>query len=954
MVNRFKKNINFIIMFFVICFIGMIKVSAINDYTSGAAGSGGSTTSGSYNGLTGIRVAVVDSSGKIVSGTHVADVISTKDLANNSHNYYVFKSQATKIQYKTGTTLNNTRVLAISKSSNAAQNDNYVYNVSVTGAENFGDYLLDSPLPNNGLSSYLSKNEYNNLKKIVSMTGYECLDQPTKSYCNKNQYVIVEPLIQFDEDIVTGYEMTTKYNYDGNYRGIYINMANTIYLQTQPTNFTYINVCNYGALSNSGTYSYNALSYVGEGCGIGIYNVNTINTNIPEPQINKLTIKKVNESGTALSGVNFNFSVLNKGGQKTTNNSGQITFNDVGTYTLTEIVPSGYDGTLTTCSPASVCTISSKTKDSVVFKINFTGGDVTVTITNKKIQKGTLQITKVKTSGVTITGKSTKFRLYSGSSCNESNNLNDFYIGGTGKTTLTLDAGNYSIKEISPPSGYAIEKDADGNNKCYNFTIKAGEASLPLSIKNPQTCESEFEALSDPNDPVERIALYKKYGFTNLLNFYLSEPTDASIACSNNTYCDNSVELGCLSAKTSDERFDEGDVSCFTYKYEVNNVPVFCRETLSLGNNLSGTDAYRFTSSYDFSKNKFITPGQMIFSREESKKNIAQGLVTVTCYAYDINQNFQYSANTSFTNFVRSISFNGKKLNGEEVQDSSTTQKIYSSYLKTNYTKISKTFKMNYYLNSVYAKNGTGKVQTSYCLNCKFLGYGVVSKLTDKKGTVYGIPFSITLKSVNGKKGTQNAEDKACAYKVSGDKFVEPLKLQFRIIDTSNPFPSKDGDGRQVGDNWCSKNFDLNYNGAVQYYDKWMIMNNKCITVATCDLSKNGKIDDIDIELINEALGNSRINTVGKNCDSNNIYASYIMEKTNNSYNKNKTGAKYKITLTPSDIKLIRTYNSKTTYDDYKFKCTDGENCTSNFLTQLKNGSLTGIGSLSNKLIYKG
>lgn len=76
-----------------------------------------------------------------------------------------------------------------------------------------------------------------------------------------------------------------------------------------------------------------------------------------------------------------------------------------------------------------------------------------------------------------------------------------------------------------------------------------------------------------------------------------------------------------------------------------------------------------------------------------------------------------------------------------------------------------------------------------------------------------------------------------------------------------------------------------------------------------------------------------------------------IIATNNNSYNKNGAGAKYTITLTPSDIKTIRKYNKKTSYDDYTLYCdSDGNNCKSRFLDGLQSGTLKFYNTKTNKV----
>jgi hypothetical protein len=75
---------------------------------------------------------------------------------------------------------------------------------------------------------------------------------------------------------------------------------------------------------------------------------------------------------------------------------------------------------------------------------------------------------------------------------------------------------------------------------------------------------------------------------------------------------------------------------------------------------------------------------------------------------------------------------------------------------------------------------------------------------------------------------------------------------------------------------------------------------------------------------------------------------------------------KYKITLTPSDIKAIRNYNKSNKYDNYSSYC-DASGCSNAFIYSLTQGKVNNyikqndttynlyktFGTLSNKLIKK-
>ena len=94
------------------------------------------------------------------------------------------------------------------------------------------------------------------------------------------------------------------------------------------------------------------------------------------------------------------------------------------------------------------------------------------------------------------------------------------------------------------------------------------------------------------------------------------------------------------------------------------------------------------------------------------------------------------------------------------------------------------------------------------------------------------------------------------------------LNVMFRQISLNNPFPGKDGNGRETGLNWCYGELCGNDNDVV----KKVIINNRGV-----------ESDEVYKEL--DPL--------------------------------------YKITLTPALIKKIREYNDKNAYDDFNLTCSD-------------------------------
>jgi hypothetical protein len=149
--------------------------------------------------------------------------------------------------------------------------------------------------------------------------------------------------------------------------------------------------------------------------------------------------------------------------------------------------------------------------------------------------------------------------------------------------------------------------------------------------------------------------------------------------------------------------------------------------------------------------------------------------------------------------------------------------------------------------------------------------------------------------------------------------------------------------------------FSISYNGN-------MYTSNKCIyetkkEIIKYDKTSNGNIElefrtiDTNNPFVNRNTKTNWCDQTG-NCKSNNAKVQSIIKQSNNSYNQTGAGPKYKITLTPSDIKIIREYNKTVPYDNYLSIELDYKNkkiVRNSFLYSLETGTLNNK-SLSNKL----
>ena len=190
------------------------------------------------------------------------------------------------------------------------------------------------------------------------------------------------------------------------------------------------------------------------------------------------------------------------------------------------------------------------------------------------------------------------------------------------------------------------------------------------------------------------------------------------------------------------------------------------------------------------------------------------------------------------------------------------------------------------------------------------------------------------------------------------------LKVNFRTIDTSNPFPGISGNGRLTGSNWCNTSLI----GSSRYDSD----GNKYIVG---DINGDGKITvDADSNVSLENFKNSNkyvtdINDDGEvtyplsgicsNLDYENDYCAltsifslsyeiknrqcigdserpfikkYITDTPNSSSNLRPM---YSFTINSSDIQNIREYNKYHSYKDFDLECDNGNDCMSEFLTNL-------------------
>jgi len=520
------------------------------------------------------------------------------------------------------------------------------------------------------------------------------------------------------------------------------------------------------------------------------------------------------------------------------------------------------------------------------------------------------KITKTTTSGKEIKSSVAKFKVYTSyNNCIDNSGGTEVSTSlGLGVATVKKKAGTYWIKETQAPEGYVATTD------CTQINIGYNSQDNQISIPNKSKCEYDFE---QDSSIANRIKLYQtKYqGLNNLLNFTFL-PNEADEACSSYDPKYNSYE-GCPSSTTASTSTNDLIAQQITNITDEDNLDKgeFNQNNLSAYNDtIEGTNSISYCLNdfklYNYSK--VVTPlkaGMMVListEKENDKYKFAEGTITRKCYIHK-NAYSQYTSAILKDNFIKINEYDvdlkiANSNNGNEnwiPLDKNIIKKDVNSKLIGDFYEVTEQVIIKYFAPEVYAEKISGKTCNSPSSSCKLIGYGLASRFVDGKPPINSA-FALSLNN-SGDKFKFN-DKTICPYFINAEIInytsKEPngeLELEFRTIDTTNPF------NRKTNANWCDGN----------------------------DCSKD-----------------------------NNTVITYIKNR-NNSYNKLNTNPKYKITLTPDDIKTIRKYNKDYPYDNYTYLTYEEMNA---FIYSLKQGKVAtfdlsnpglikNYGDLSNKLI---
>lgn len=403
------------------------------------------------------------------------------------------------------------------------------------------------------------------------------------------------------------------------------------------------------------------------------------------------------------------------------------------------------------------------------------------------------------------------------------------------------------------------------NNKCvYKDNKYYGPDGKVTTKENYEKNCCSVKANS--TDPVERIKLYNQYlndgiYYNNLLDF----TKIGNDACRAVNYSHNK---SCL-AVSSTNTFSEDNLSQYTSTTEINFKKVYCNAD------------FRLEKSDNINTPNFgtVLPGMAYLGGTSTQSKVATGTLTLTCYLYDAKENtdnispFSKNNDTEYNNYIKSIELGGIPLASDQATLVTSETKYNSD--KKLYT-FKKVYNKNYKLPERYVSKITGYV-TDKKSDDTVTKYGYYS-LLDEIVTDKEVPFTITT-GTSGK--NIKFTDGNCYYSTSGKSFDGIL--EFRLIDTENPFLGSDGKGRKVGANWC-------------------------------ELKSDGKY----------------------NCDSNNkVVKEYVLNR-NNSYNVQQKQPIYKFRIDVNAIEKIKEYNKTHPIDKYDIVCDENKKCKNMFFKEIE------------------
>ena len=364
--NRTKKRskIIYILAIMSIMVIGIQKINAvgIEDYTKYSDSESASTISqGSYNGIYGIRLSVIDKDGNnIVKSDFIRIDLNEWSTENgtpiyyNKH-FYTSYNKCTKIEHNMGTcNVNEEYASCVSFESSFDSRTMY------EGCMYYGIPRFVQGVDGTSIETWITGENYKNLKAMLLAAGYKCLKDPSDSMCvNANDhYVTLEALYNQSRFIGTGYELANKGGTepcDGTRVGLLCSTATKTATfnmhKTLSNTEALFNLTTNRTVNPSWDTAANELKNPKNRAGVALYKIGDI---IPT---RKLIIKKVKKgthqtiTSDSAEFILYNGSNCNQGSEYEPNNKiettrgGIITYKNLpfGNYSIKEVkAPEGY------------------------------------------------------------------------------------------------------------------------------------------------------------------------------------------------------------------------------------------------------------------------------------------------------------------------------------------------------------------------------------------------------------------------------------------------------------------------------------------------------------------------------------------------------------------------------------------------------------------------------------
>lgn len=634
----------------------------------------------------------------------------------------------------------------------------------------------------------------------------------------------------------------------------------------------------------------------------------------------------------------------------------------------------------------------------------------------------TIKVIKKDENGNLIGG--TKFALYKNENCS-GKAVETKTTNASGEVNFNLENidsdTTYCVKEIKAAPGYdLVPKSITGNIKEVIETESSKYAKIEIKKGGSQGYEVTFIDQSRTNDCVTDCNAIrtsgknyddKKADIEKLYSSYYS----GNNGLLNFTESINGGEEGCEKACKPVNCYKKS-ISCLEFDLNVAEGSDFNSDNLScytdiINNTSDDNKLYCFTSisikpNMDIKEGTIRTySGQMYFDLSKYDNSLLNGTLNKTCYSLTSIDTDKIEDLNDVTDYIK-VNFENKSDNEEMMTEPYTEsdpnknddEDIYSD-VTGNVGKSSIVLKKSDNNKKFTSSNSIllsvpevwssfeGKIadlecdeETGKCTplkdneeNYRNLGYGIISSLDSEGKQQY--KFSVVLSNLNIEKKDEESEA-TCLFETRRqilDKNAQ-LNLEFREIDTKNPFTKKvtavdsDTENRNTMTNWCydvkkidrSNETKANLSTAT-YIQRYYEMNKKeeleselkrigndGTILSNFDFYKDGVINEVDSMVLQQILASKTENT---SCSNDNPIVEAVIKNGPNSsgkkydYDEKKyisTKPKYKIILNSQLMKdiakgsddTIKSMNLK--YDKFNLECNEENICTSKLLTYLK------------------